>query len=257
MAINYQAQLNIMSKAVRKAARSLIRDYGEICNLQTSRKSLQDFVNAAITRSERTIINELQLAKPEYSIISPKINNFNPNCAFRWVINPLDGIGNFMRAQPFFSLSIGLEKTEHGSSHIVAAVVEAPIMGESYFSEKGGGAWLEKHAETLANKHRLRVSVTEQLNKTYLAINELNQLNNHYLSVFSDNKIIVRATGAYDLALAYLAAGKLDCYVKISDEANSVANLLVLEAGGNIKINNELTIICNNDIDKEIDKILN
>ena len=61
--------INIISKACMKASKSLIRDFGEIENLQVSSKGPGDFVSSADKRTEKIIIDELQKAHPEYAII--------------------------------------------------------------------------------------------------------------------------------------------------------------------------------------------
>ena len=64
------ANLNIMIKAVEKASRALIRDFGEIEKLQVSLKGPSDFVSNADLKAEKIIIEEIKKARPNYSIIS-------------------------------------------------------------------------------------------------------------------------------------------------------------------------------------------
>ena len=56
---------HVMVAAARKASRALIRDFGEIENLQVSRKGPADFVTAADQRTERILIEELTKAVAE------------------------------------------------------------------------------------------------------------------------------------------------------------------------------------------------
>ena len=55
--------LNIMIKACEKASKSLIRDFGEIENLQVSKKGPSDFVTNADKKVEKILIEELLKAK--------------------------------------------------------------------------------------------------------------------------------------------------------------------------------------------------
>ena len=64
------SNLNIMIKACEKASKILIRDFGEVENLQVSKKGPSDFVTNADIKVEKIIIEELKKAKPNYSIIS-------------------------------------------------------------------------------------------------------------------------------------------------------------------------------------------
>ena len=104
-------QINIITKACMKASRSLIRDYGEIENLQVSTKGPGDFVTSADKRTEKILINELQKAHPEYGIITEETGIINKsNTKNRWIIDPIDGTMNFLNGIPQFAISIGYEE---------------------------------------------------------------------------------------------------------------------------------------------------
>jgi len=64
------ANLNIMEKACKKASKLLIRDFGEVEKLQVSKKGPGDFVTNSDKRTEKIIINELSLARPDYSFLA-------------------------------------------------------------------------------------------------------------------------------------------------------------------------------------------
>ena len=104
-------QINIITKACMKASRSLIRDFGEIENLQVSTKGPGDFVTSSDKRTEKIIIEELQKAHPDYGIITEEsgiINKSNTNN--RWIIDPIDGTVNFLNGVPQFAISVGYEE---------------------------------------------------------------------------------------------------------------------------------------------------
>ena len=64
----FSAQLNVMVTAASKAGRALARDFGEVENLQVSRKGPGDFVSSADRRAEEIIHRELERARPDYPI---------------------------------------------------------------------------------------------------------------------------------------------------------------------------------------------
>ena len=104
-------QINIITRACNKASRSLIRDFGEIENLQVSSKGPGDFVSAADKRTEKTIIDELQKAHPDYGIVTEETGIINKaNTKNRWIIDPIDGTMNFLNGIPHFAISIGYEE---------------------------------------------------------------------------------------------------------------------------------------------------
>ena len=141
------ANVNVMIKAARKAARSLLRDFGEVENLQVSAKGPGDFVSRADIKAEQLIRDELTEARPNYGWLgeeSVEVKGEDPTR--RWIVDPLDGTTNFLHGLPHWAISIGLEH----KGEVVAGVVYDPIKDEMFVAEKGAGAWL--------NDRRLRVS---------------------------------------------------------------------------------------------------
>ena len=140
-------QINLITKACMKASRSLIRDFGEIENLQVSTKAPGDFVTSADKRTEKILIDELQKAHPDYGIVTEESGIINKkNLENRWIIDPIDGTMNFLNGVPQFAISVAYEK----SSEVVSGVIFNPITNEMFCAEKGNGAYL--------NNSRIRVS---------------------------------------------------------------------------------------------------
>ena len=135
-----------MVKACRKASKTLIRDFGEIENLQVSIKGPGDFVTASDKKVEKILIEELQKARPSYSILSEEVGEINNDKSFKWIIDPIDGTANFLHGIPHFAISIGLEQNKE----IICGIVYDPIKDEMFIAEKGNGAYL--------NNYRMRVA---------------------------------------------------------------------------------------------------
>ena len=110
------ANINILVKACRKASKTLIRDFGEIENLQVSIKGPGDFVSVSDKKVEKILIDELNKARPNYSILSEEIGEIKNDNEFKWIIDPIDGTANFLHGIPHFCISIGLEKNNEISS---------------------------------------------------------------------------------------------------------------------------------------------
>ena len=150
-------QMNIISRACMKASRSLIRDFGEIENLQVSTKGPGDFVTSADKRTEKILIDELQKSHPEFGIITEETGIINKsNIKNRWIIDPIDGTMNFLNGIPQFAISIGYEE----EGEIKCGVIFNPISNELFCAEKGNGAYL--------NNSRIRVSKKKKLKTLYL-----------------------------------------------------------------------------------------
>ena len=148
------ANLNIMIKASEKASKILIRDFGEVEKLQVSKKGPSDFVTNSDLKTEKIIIDELQKAKPNYSIVSEEngIKN-NKDKKNTWIIDPIDGTVNFLHGIPHFAISIALKSNDE----IVSGLIFDPIKNEMFYAEKNNGAYF--------NNQRIRVSKRNDINE--------------------------------------------------------------------------------------------
>ncbi len=223
------ALLNVMVGAARKAARGLTRDFGEIENLQVSRKGPADFVSAADVKTERLLKEELAKARPGYGFLMEEGGTEEgTDKTHRWIVDPIDGTTNFLHGLPHFAISIGLER----DGQMVAGVIFNPITNELFTSERGYGAYL--------NDRRLRVSTRTRLDDCLLATGipfkgkpGFGQFERE-LSAVMPQVAGIRRFGSAALDLAYVAAGRYDGFwerdLKPWDMAAGI--LLVREAGG-------------------------
>ena len=225
------ANLNIMIKASEKASKVLIRDFGEIENLQVTKKGPKDFVTNSDLKTEKIIIDELKKAKPNYSILSEEKgieNNKDKNNT--WIIDPIDGTNNLIKDYPFYAVSIcGLVEND-----IKIACVYDISRGEIFYSEKGKGAFLNQRPICVSNVNSLQDSIVATgfvMSKVDYAAENFENLKKIFFKCKS-----FRRLGSASLDLAYLAAGRLDaCWFMGLEKWDFAAGcLLVTEAGGKI-----------------------
>ena len=212
-----------------KASRALIRDFGELENLQVSSKGPGDFVSSADKRTEKIIIEELQKAHPEYGIITEETGIINKtNIKNRWIIDPIDGTMNFLNGIPQFAISVGYEE----NNEIKCGVIFNPIMNEMFCAEKGNGAFL--------NNSRIRVSNKKKLSNAMLVTGGpkssskiKDKIFSEYINV-SNNVSNVRKFGSAALDMAYVACGRFDGYWQRELNYWDIAAGIVIlkEAGG-------------------------
>ena len=221
--------INIITKACMKASRLLIRDYGEIENLQVSTKGPGDFVTSADKRTEKIIINELQKAHPDFGIITEEKGIINEsNNKNRWIIDPIDGTMNFLNGIPQFAISIGYEQ----DGEIICGVIFNPIINEMFVAEKGNGAFL--------NNQRIRVSSKKKIKDALLVTGGPKGASKIKDKIFSEyinvsNKVAnVRKFGSAALDMAYVACGRFDGYWQRElNYWDIAAGIIILkEAGG-------------------------
>ena len=206
--------LNLMIKACEKASKILIRDFGELENLQVSKKGPKDFVTNSDKKTEKVLINELTKNKKKYSILSEEIGFIkNDDNDYVWVIDPIDGTTNFLHGIPHFCISIGLKFKDE----IISGIIFDPIKNEIFYAEKNQGAFF--------NNHRIRVSKRKNLDECLFATNK---------NGLSSSDLNARIFGSAALDLAYVASGRIDGYFQNGLNLWDIAagTLIVKEAGG-------------------------
>ncbi|MFZ5792271.1 MAG: inositol monophosphatase family protein [Pseudomonadota bacterium] len=223
------AIINVMMKAVDKAARGLKRDFGEVEQLQVSPKGPGDFVTAADLKSERVLREELSKARPTYGFLMEESGaTAGSDGQHRWIVDPLDGTTNFLHGLPHFAISVALER----AGEIVAGVVLDPVKDEMFWAERGVGAYL--------NDRRIRVSSRRNLGEALLATGipfRAHGDHTHFaaqLAAVMPKVAGVRRFGAAALDLAYVAAGRYEGFWEngLSPWDMAAGVLLVREAGG-------------------------
>ena len=232
------ALINVMQKASIAASRSMLRDFGEVENLQVSRKGPADFVSRADINAERTIRRELEKARPDWGFMMEEsgVTEGADKDAPIWVVDPLDGTTNFLHGIPHFAISIAVMETDaQGRQFVSTGSVFDPVKNEFFFAEKGKGAFL--------NERRLRVSgrraMADSLFGTGIPFLGRGTAADHDQFVGELSRIMavssgVRRNGAAALDLAWVAAGRLDGFWErgLSTWDIAAGVLLVREAGG-------------------------
>ncbi|MBX4335841.1 inositol monophosphatase family protein [Bartonella raoultii] len=225
----HSAIMNVMVQAAMKAGRSLVRDYGEVQNLQVSLKGPANYVSQADRKAEKIIFNELSKARPKFGFLMEESEEIiGEDSQHRFIVDPLDGTTNFLHGIPFFAVSIALES----QGKIVAGVIYNPVSDELFTAERGSGAFF--------NDRRCRVSARRRLEDCVIATgmphfgcpdhgSYLIELRNVMVEVAG-----LRRFGAASLDLAYVASGRTDGFwennLQIWDMAAGI--LMVREAGG-------------------------
>jgi myo-inositol-1(or 4)-monophosphatase len=223
--------MNVMVAAARKAARGLLRDFGEVEQLQVSRKGPSDFVSKADLKADKVLRDELMKARPHYCLVSEEGGEINgPDKSHKWYVDPLDGTTNFLHGIPHWSISIGLER----EGQLVAGLVYAPMTNDIYMAEKGQGAWL--------NDRRMRVSARREVRDALFATGipsrgtgGHDQFSKELTKIMAESAG-VRRYGSAALDLAWVAAGRYEAFWERSLKSWDVAagTVLVREAGGQV-----------------------
>ena len=230
--MSQSALMTVMIAAVRKAARGVVRDFGEIDKLQISKKGAANFVTNADIRTDKMLIEELSKARPKFSFLTEESGVIeNADKKHRFVIDPIDGTTNFIHAIPYISISVAAqEMNAKGEWENIAGLVYDPIHDEMFTAEAKQGAYL--------NGARIRASTRREdiLLSTTAPRKSRSGFENHlaaFSRVVSENAT-VRCSGSAALDLAYVAAGRLDgmWYPRLNSWDMVAGVLLVKEANG-------------------------
>ena len=206
--------LNVMIKACEKASKVLIRDFGEIENLQVSKKGPRDFVTNSDKKAEKIIIEELLKSKKRFSILSEETGEIkNDDLDNTWIIDPIDGTLNFLHGVPHFAISIA----HRYKDEILSGLIFDPIKNEMFYAEKNNGSFF--------NNQRIRVSNKKKIDECLFASKEKNE---------NLTNLSIRNLGSAALDMAYVGSGRFDGFFQKNLELWDIAAgvIIVKEAGG-------------------------
>jgi len=216
MSARRSAHLHVMVEAAEKAGRALVRDFGEIEQLQVSRKGPGDFVTAADLKSEKILREELAKARPTYGFLLEEGGEVKgTDASHRFIIDPLDGTTNFLHGLPHWCVTVALEK----DGEVVAGVIHDPIKNETFIAEKGAGAF--------SNNKRLRVAGRSNFSEALVSRGQ-------GTSGLLPADVVTRTMGSACLDLAYVAAGRFDAFIEagLKPWDKAAGTLMIKEAGG-------------------------
>jgi myo-inositol-1(or 4)-monophosphatase len=221
--------LEIMIGAARQAGAGLKEDFAHKEDLSVRDKNgAADPVTSADLRSEGVVRELLDKAFPDYGFLGEEGGLTKGRDERTWIVDPLDGTGNFLCGVPAFAVSIALAR----GNDVLAGVTYAPMLDELFYAEKGAGAFL--------NGAPIRISSRQGLEHAMLGVGLpfagkprlpqfLKEMERLMPKVFG-----VRRWGAGTIDLAYVACGRYDAYWEQSVAAWDIAAgvVLVQEAGG-------------------------
>ena len=222
------ATINIFEKAARKAGKILVRDFGEIENLQIQSKNMGDFVTSADLKVEQSLLNTLRYYYPDVNYLTEESGHMRGE-GETIIIDPIDGTTNFIHGIPHVAIVIA----KMVDKEITDGIIYNPILNEFYWASLGEGSW--------CNNKRLRVSKRHELTNCLIGTgipfgNKVNEKFYVELDNISKKTSGIRRLGSAALDLAYVSSGKIDGFwerdLNLWDICSGV--LLVKEAGGKI-----------------------
>jgi len=213
---------------VDKAGNFLLKNFRKDYELLGMRGLVKEVTTKYDKICDELIVKAISRKFPNYNLLTEESGFLNKNSEFTWVVDSLDGSGNFAVGNPFFSVSLALSHLDKP----IFGVIFAPFLKELFIAEEGKGA--------LLNGKTVSVSKIENLNECYIVSCEGGEKSNLRISKINANlhpKVKdVRKLGSAALECAWVACGRAESYITLSIEPWDIAAgvIIVKEAGGKV-----------------------
>ncbi|MBD3673758.1 MAG: inositol monophosphatase [Planctomycetaceae bacterium] len=230
--MNFQDIAKVAEHAAREGGR-VLEEWSK--KFTVSEKRRADLVTEADFSSQTAIHTLLREKFPTHGFLGEEgLSAEGEDTDYRWIIDPLDGTGNYVHRFPYYGVSIALEY----QSELVVGVVYDPNRDELFSATKGGGTTLNGQTISVSENDTLDQSMV--MASLPVTPDPSNPAVARFLNVLPRAQSVQR-TGSAALNLSNVAAGRLDGFWSTSlkpwDMAAGV--LLVREAGGKVsKIDN-------------------
>lgn len=214
-----------------QAGKKLMQYFGKTDLL--ARGTSKEFKTVYDDIADKLIIKEIEKKFPEYSYLTEESGFIDKNFDYVWIIDPLDGTGNFMNGNPLFAVSVALWR----KGKPVVGVIEAPAIEEKYIATATGGAWMIERRGKSVNAKTTNLSELKQAYILYCEGGERDK--KRVAGIFNyiyPKAKEVRKIGSAALELAWVGMGRAECYytTKINLWDIAAGMLFVKEAGGKI-----------------------
>jgi len=218
----------LIESLARKAGDTLMKNFRQDWSLLKERSTAKAAATKYDKEIDRLIVKEIKRHYPHHSLLTEESGFLQNDPNWLWIVDSLDGTGDFADFNPFFSVCIALMHKDE----LLLGATYAPAIDEFYFAEKGKGAYL--------NGVKIRVSDVSDLGQSYIFYCEGGDRNRartgELLQRVYPRVTDIRKLGSAGLETAWVAAGKGEAYFTTRIEPWDVAPgvLLVQEAGGKV-----------------------
>lgn len=226
--IDFRERVGLLKEMGHLAHRLLMNHYGRIESYEF--KGEVDIVTVADKTVENAVVERIMSLFPDDAILAEEGGSRRGKSGWSWVIDPLDGTTNFAHSYPFFAFSCGLRHNDDTK----AGLVEIPVMRETFFAMKDGGAFLNEKQIAISTVNSLRQALLVT-GLPYFRAEVMDELFAPMRQVALKGQGLRRG-GAASVDLCYVACGRLDGFFEIGLKPWDMAagELIVREAGGRL-----------------------
>jgi len=212
----------------QKAADYLLEHFRSDPELLSKRGLAKEITTQYDIQSDNIIIEQIEKKFPAHNLLTEESGFIDKKSETTWIVDSLDGTGNFATGNPFFAVSIAVLQKEQ----LLLGVVNSPFLREVYTAVKGKGAFL--------NGNQITISKTSNFENSYLVSCEggakSTQLVASINAAMHPQCKDVRKLGSAALEGCWVACGRVDAYYTTDIDPWDVAAAIVIveEAGGKI-----------------------
>lgn len=190
-----------------------------------------DFATQMDHESEKLIVSEILLARPDDGLIGEEGANKESKSGITWVIDPIDGTVNYLYDIPGWCISIAAKDQNGG----VVGVVYSPATNSLWKASRGGGAFL--------NDAPIRCNEPVALNRALVGSGFAYDLERRKVQAEFISKLLpeirdLRRLGACAVDICHVASGTLDAYFEagVNEWDHAAAGLIATEAGAKVSV---------------------
>ena len=218
---------SLMLKAAKEASKIILKHYGNYGKLKF--KNPRSLLTKVDLLSDKKIKEIISKRFPNHNFLTEESGFTDKGSEYTWIIDPIDGTTNFTSEIPYFAVSIGLVKNKE----VIMGIVYNPCTKETFFAEKGKGAFLNNKRIQASNKNNIKDALLAFAlpSDIKIAKKTLSLLSKIFGSVRG-----IRNPGSAALNMCYVAAGKFDLLLSLSLSSwdAAAAYLIINEANGRV-----------------------
>ncbi len=225
---DYRVYQEVAEQAALGAGLLLMEAFGKV---DSREKAPGDLVTEADLASQRQIAEVLAQSFPDHTLMAEEDGVVpDPDCPWRWIVDPLDGTANFAHAMPLWCVSIALEH----AGDLVVGVVHMPTLSTTYSAASGQGLTVNGQAGRVSRAETLRQSLIAGALPVDFAKHAEREL--AIFGRFSSGTHSARRTGttAWNLALVASGASEVAYGTSVHPWDIAAGFVLVREGGGTI-----------------------
>ncbi len=219
---------DFVKKITKEAGEELLASFKKEKSLVSLRQKSKEVVTKYDKAIDLFLIKEISKKYPRHSILTEESGLKEKDPDYLWIVDSLDGSGNFANKNPLFSVCVALLYKKE----LILGTTYAPAIDEFYWAEKKKGAFL--------NGKKIKVSSTTKAKDSYVLFCDGHEKNRKKLSKkLSDvfQKVIdLRKIGSAGIETGWVASGKADVFLVFQGDPWDIASgtLIVKEAGGKV-----------------------